>query len=196
MMISAMLRNRFTIRPAFRSRLRDPQPLIQTIDQPRLSIEWAFSCFGVAERNIFRFPTPEPLAARLLKANCQAEAPASGGFSRGQGRRRSVDLWFFRPALYQLSYLTLHNHARTLVRAQCVAGATGFEPATSGLTGRRELQTSPRPRGAPKGIRIPVAALKGRSPRPLDDGGPAFERSSKESGSYTVVASYDRASRV
>ena len=24
----------------------------------------------------------------------------------GQGRRRSVDLWFFRPALYRLSYLT------------------------------------------------------------------------------------------
>ena len=28
------------------------------------------------------------------------------------------------------------------------------------------------PTGAPRGIRIPVAALKGRSPRPLDDGGP------------------------
>ena len=28
-----------------------------------------------------------------------------------------------------------------------VAGTTGFEPATSGLTGRRELQASPRPRG-------------------------------------------------
>ena len=28
-----------------------------------------------------------------------------------------------------------------------MAGTTGFEPATSGLTGRRELQASPRPRG-------------------------------------------------
>jgi hypothetical protein len=27
-------------------------------------------------------------------------------FCGGQGRRRSVDLWFFRPALYRLSYLT------------------------------------------------------------------------------------------
>ncbi len=24
----------------------------------------------------------------------------------GQGRSRTADLWFFRPALYQLSYLT------------------------------------------------------------------------------------------
>ena len=85
-----------------------------------------------------------PAVAREMQ-----RTPSLGRGSRGQGRRRSVDLWFFRPALYQLSYLTLHNHARTVVRAQCVAGATGFEPATSGLTGRRELQTSPRPRGAP-----------------------------------------------
>ena len=28
-----------------------------------------------------------------------------------------------------------------------MAGTTGFEPATSGLTGRRELQASPRPQG-------------------------------------------------
>jgi hypothetical protein len=81
------------------------------------------------------------------------------------------------------------------VRAQCVAGATGFEPAISGLTGRRELQASPRPQGAPKGIRIPVAALKGRSPRPLDDGGPIFGSARKQSGCprnpgyYTFAAS-------
>ena len=30
----------------------------------------------------------------------------SRGRFRGQGRRRSVDLRFFRPALYRLSYLT------------------------------------------------------------------------------------------
>ncbi len=29
-----------------------------------------------------------------------------GDFDCGQGRRRSVDLRFFRPALYRLSYLT------------------------------------------------------------------------------------------
>jgi hypothetical protein len=51
------------------------------------------------------------------------------------------------------------------------AGTTGFEPAASGLTGRRALQAAPRPHGAPRGIRIPVTALKGRRPRPLDDGG-------------------------
>ncbi len=54
---------------------------------------------------------------------------------------------------------------------------TGLEPATSGLTGRRELQTSPRdleicvPTSTPNGIRTRAATLKGWCPRPLDDGG-------------------------
>src|ERR1700681_3666341 len=56
---------------------------------------------------------------------------------------------------------------------------TGFEPATSGLTGRRALQTAPQDPGqrapktrcTPNGIRTRVTALKGRRPRPLDDGG-------------------------
>ena len=32
--------------------------------------------------------------------------PLVQAYSGGQGRRRSVDLRFFRPALYRLSYLT------------------------------------------------------------------------------------------
>ncbi len=144
---------------------------------------------GFASRWVKSQMAPIAIALSTTKGTENQEIPCgTGDFGGGQGRRRSVDLWFFRPALYQLSYLTSHNHARTEVRAQYVAGATGFEPATSGLTGRRELQTSPRPRGAPKGIRIPVAALKGQSPRPLDDGGP------KISGYYTVVTSKNRAS--
>ena len=43
-------------------------------------------------------------------------------FDGGQGRRRSVDLRFFRPALYQLSYLTQH---RTPLRGQ-VGGHDGI----------------------------------------------------------------------
>ena len=61
-----------------------------------------------------------------------------------------------------------------------MADLTGFEPATSALTGRRALQTAPQvPNqllragvyGTPNGIRTRVTALKGRRPRPLDDGG-------------------------
>ena len=55
-----------------------------------------------------------------------------------------------------------------------MAVPTGFEPAASGLTGRRALQTAPRDRvwlRTPNGIRTRVTALKGRRPRPLDDGG-------------------------
>jgi hypothetical protein len=65
-----------------------------------------------------------------------------GDSNRGQGRRRSVDLRFFRPALYRLSYLTSKPNPKWIRSA----GATGFEPATSGLTGRRTLQAVLRPR--------------------------------------------------
>jgi hypothetical protein len=100
---------------------------------------------------------------------------------------------------YRLSYLTL---ARSSAWASTAAVLTGFEPATSTLTGWRALQLlyrtmfprlvflarmsiSPtllclprlsnamlrlKPR-APNGIRTRAAALKGRCPRPLDDGG-------------------------
>ena len=55
----------------------------------------------------------------------------------GRDRRRSGDLTLFRRALYQLSY-------PTSTRRTEVADLTGFEPATSGLTGRRALQTAPQ----------------------------------------------------
>jgi hypothetical protein len=65
---------------------------------------------------------------------------------------------------YRLSYLT--------------AVLTGLEPATSTLTGWRALQLLYRtlhavayPTRTPNGIRTRAAALKGRCPRPLDDGG-------------------------
>ena len=43
----------------------------------------------------------------------------------GERQNRTVDTWIFNPLLYQLSYLTT------------MAEETGFEPAISGLTGRR-----------------------------------------------------------
>src|SRR6266536_632066 len=57
---------------------------------------------------------------------------------------------------------------------------TGFEPATSALTGRRaqpSCSTGPgstQLQRAPSGVRIRVATLKGWCPRPLDDGGPVL----------------------
>src|ERR1700679_118753 len=83
--------------------------------------------------------------------------------------RGRVELQTFRFSggrSYRLSYLT--------------AVLTGFEPATSTLTGWRALQaalqdlallTVPQLTRAPNGIRTRAAALKGRCPRPLDDGG-------------------------
>ena len=79
---------------------------------------------------------------------------------------------------YQLSYLA--GPART---PDGGATQTGLEPATFAVTGRRanqlrhwalllllQLCCLPVER-TPNGIRTRAAALKGRSPRPLDDGG-------------------------
>ena len=62
-----------------------------------------------------------------------------------------------------------------------IATLTGLEPATSAVTGRRANQLRHRallcdsslrsPRGTPYGIRTRATALKGRRPRPLDEGG-------------------------
>ena len=81
---------------------------------------------------------------------------------------------------YQLSYLTLAGPmipARPLPPAAS-AVLTGFEPATSTLTGWRALRAALQDHAlpteassAPNGIRTRAAALKGRCPRPLDDGG-------------------------
>ena len=57
-----------------------------------------------------------------------------------------------RPTVFQTAALPteLPDHLEaggfdcTETRRKPLAGTTGFEPATSGLTGRRELQTSPR----------------------------------------------------
>ncbi len=64
---------------------------------------------------------------------------------------------------------------------------TGLEPATSAVTGRRANQLRHRAilncglkkdryeakeLRTPNGIRTRAAAVKGRCPRPLDDGGP------------------------
>src|SRR5450432_1197072 len=67
---------------------------------------------------------------------------------------------------------------RTQALAPTRAVLTGFEPATSTLTGWRALQAALQDQvslacasRAPNGIRTRAAALKGRCPRPLDDGG-------------------------
>ena len=61
----------------------------------------------------------------------------------GRDRRRSGDLPLFRRPLCQLSYPT---PTKILIIREFVAVPTGFEPATSALTGRRALQTAPRDR--------------------------------------------------
>ena len=63
------------------------------------------------------------------------------------------------------------------MKTDLAATPTGLEPATSAVTGRRANQLRYRtllllvPRfGDPNGIRTRAAAVKGRCPRPLNDG--------------------------
>jgi hypothetical protein len=81
---------------------------------------------------------------------------------------------------YQLSYLTVPEPLVAERRSSTLSRAvlTGLEPATSTLTGwranrllYRTMRADRLASGAPNGIRTRAAALKGRCPRPLDDGG-------------------------
>jgi hypothetical protein len=71
---------------------------------------------------------------------------------------------------YQLSYLA--GGGAWAGTPGVAATPTGLEPATYAVTGRRANQLR---HGAnvrtPNGIRTRATALKGRRPRPLDDGG-------------------------
>ena len=79
---------------------------------------------------------------------------------------------------YQLSYLA-GRHRAQLTCLAVVATLTGLEPATSAVTGRRANQLRHRAllllrvtaSRTPNGIRTRATAVKGRRPRPLDDGG-------------------------
>jgi hypothetical protein len=82
-------------------------------------------------------------------------------FSSGRDRRRSGDLTLFRRALYQLSYPTGQPNSIVRGLSHLVADLTGFEPATSALTGRRALQTAPQVRNGMSRAarRVGVASL-------------------------------------
>ncbi len=98
----------------------------------------------------------------------------------GQGRDRTGDLPLFRRTLVPTELPGPTATVRSCLAA--VATLTGLEPATSAVTGRRANQLRHRalllhlpPRnseaGTPYGIRTRATALKGRRPRPLDEGG-------------------------
>jgi hypothetical protein len=86
---------------------------------------------------------------------------------------------------YQLSYLAGADGPRARDTGLAWrATLTGLEPATSAVTGRRANQLRHRAmllnagalraptQRTPYGIRTRATALKGRRPRPLDEGGP------------------------
>jgi hypothetical protein len=85
---------------------------------------------------------------------------------------------------YQLSYLAAGTRSECHTRnagylRRLLATLTGLEPATSAVTGRRANQLRHRAMlcyqrsedRTPYGIRTRATALKGRRPRPLDEGG-------------------------
>ena len=99
----------------------------------------------------------------------------------GQGRDRTGDLPLFRRTLVPTELPGRKAMAEDQYCLAVMATLTGLEPATSAVTGRRANQlrhrallcsASPR-RCTPYGIRTRATALKGRRPRPLDEGGQA-----------------------
>ncbi len=81
----------------------------------------------------------------------------------------------------------LNGSPKRLVRE---ATLTGLEPATFAVTGRRANQLRHRALlvlRTPNGIRTRVTAVKGRGPRPLDDGSPTGWRTGRPERSATVL---------
>ena len=62
------------------------------------------------------------LVSTICRSEMQKTSVLARAFDRGQGRRRSVDLRFFRPALYRLSYLT----SQTVILANPAGGNDGI----------------------------------------------------------------------
>jgi hypothetical protein len=140
---------------------QDGRPVSDNVHRPCVALRldvWVSFGLGVVVGGC-RGRASRGRAAKARKNPCKA-LPCKG-FCGGQGQGRTADLWFFRPALYQLSYLTGQTPAPGPRPGRVrLAGATGFEPAISGLTGRRELQTSPRPRSCPQGNSNPRCRLE------------------------------------
>ncbi len=99
---------------------------------------------------------------------------------RGLGRDRTGDLTIFSRSLVPTE---LPSQSKEVIAQgkNFLATQTGLEPATSAVTGRRANQlrywanfnsliARQLMNRAPNGIRTRVTAVKGRCPRPLDDG--------------------------
>jgi hypothetical protein len=121
-------------------------------------------------------------ASRKVTLMLLGSSPMTCGFSGGQGRDRTGDLPLFRRTLVPTELPGPEGTGP--VKPKCLADLatlTGLEPATSAVTGRRANQLRHRAllcdsivRGVactPYGIRTRATALKGRRPRPLDEGG-------------------------
>src|SRR6476646_4057903 len=105
----------------------------------------------------------------------------------GQGRDRTGDLPLFRRTLVPTELPGRRALMKPEVPRHEMATLTGLEPATSAVTGRRANQLRHRAllscvycllrtdvtvaTRTPYGIRTRATALKGRRPRPLDEGG-------------------------
>src|ERR1019366_8995719 len=117
-----------------------------------------------------------PLASRVARGD---QASVCAGQNGGPGRGRTADLPLFRRTLVptELPDRSWRWRQQKAPYAD-QAVLTGFEPATSTLTGWRALRAALQDHAVlaaasctPNGIRTRAAALKGRCPRPLDDGG-------------------------
>ena len=119
---------------------------------------------------------------------CILQMANSSLVAGGQGRGRTGDLPLFRRTLVPTELPGRKALLPPSASPQKMATLTGLEPATSAVTGRRanQLRHGAMHRNGclalrtPNGIRTRATALKGRRPRPLDDGGLAMNRRAEE----------------
>ena len=150
-------------------------------DPSSACLRWTALLDGGRARCTTRPEGRELATGALLPAGClrsewagRRRRPARSSHRSGEGRNRTADTAVFSRVLYQLSYLPQQVSEPSPTRSPS---------APDGLRSRdllldREVRTTGLLYGricgwcrAPNGIRTRASALKGRCPRPLDDGG-------------------------
>lgn len=141
---------------------------------------------------------PRPSATHVPSPSGRKPADPRKGVKVARAGIEPATFRFSGGRSYQLSYLAGRLRPSQPKCLAVMATLTGLEPATSAVTGRRANQLRHRAllrnhrtnvTRTPYGIRTRATALKGRRPRPLDEGG--LSRISPGHSQQSLVGSVD-----
>jgi hypothetical protein len=164
--------------PALKARLDARTPGAPAIASPKGSrlglenwkpaVDWRRSATEIGRPNLRVHDLRHTYASLSRRAGADLRLVARAGIEPATFR-------FSGGRSYRLSYLAGRHRVQPGCLTTTVATLTGLEPATSAVTGRRANQLRHRAllyqllRVA--ALRTRATAVKGRRPRPLDDGG-------------------------